>query len=90
MKSAIRWALKWRAKNRLDGITEHFIYEGCIPCLFETRQEARAYADKHYGYIRTRLDLQTEPHGWKMPIAVRAQLVELRRRHASRRGGQRT
>lgn len=39
--------------------------------LFRTRSEAREWIEKEYGYLRTRPDLQAEPHGWKMPIPVR-------------------
>lgn len=37
------------------------------PLLFKTRQDARAWAKEHYGYIKYRKDLRTEPHNWRMP-----------------------
>jgi hypothetical protein len=39
--------------------------------LFHTRREARLYIDEKFGYIRRRIDLRVEPHGWRMPRAVR-------------------
>jgi hypothetical protein len=66
-----RWGLLWRSENCLDGKRQHLCCESCVPVLFRTRQEARDYADRRYGYIRTRPDLQTEPHGWRLPLPVR-------------------
>ncbi len=43
--------------------------------LFRTRAECRAWIDEHYGYIRTRADLRAEPHGWRMPRAVKVRVV---------------
>jgi hypothetical protein len=71
------WGILWKSDNQLDGKTEHFIFgsfyepRGPGPSLFKTRAEARAFRDKHYGYIRTREDLKREPHGWKLPRVVR-------------------
>jgi hypothetical protein len=65
-----RWGLMWYSKNCLDGETRHLIYDNCIPVLFKTRREARDYANKRYGYIKTSPDLRGEPHGWRMPKAI--------------------
>lgn len=54
-----------------------FLWDRGYPLLFTTRSEARRYICERYGYIKTRPDLQAEPHGWKMPVPVRV-AVELR------------
>lgn len=79
------WAAKWKSVNKLDGKTEHLcsispatdlamIQMGFSPiriALFRTRNECRRWIDQEYGYIRTRADLQAEPHGWRVPTPVR-------------------
>ena len=70
-----RWGLMWRSEDRLDGKDRHLICEHCLPKLFRTRSEARAFADQHYGYIKTRHDLR-KAYGWRMPVPVRVK-VEL-------------
>ena len=78
------WAIKWRSDNRLDGKREYFIGRYGISCpepapplqghtimAFKTRQQARAHITKWWGYIRSRPDLQKEPHGWKTPVPVK-------------------
>lgn len=69
----IYWAAKWRSENKLDGKQEHFI--GTPTRLFRTRQKARDFIQEFFGYIKTRPDLQEEPHGWKMPIPVKVQVM---------------
>jgi len=44
--------------------------------LFRTRQAAREWIKTKYGYIAERPDLQAEPHGWRMPKAVKVKIVE--------------
>lgn len=67
-----RWGALWRSCNRLGGPHSHFLWiDAERPANFRTRAEARAWIKSRYGYIRTRPDLQREPHGWKMPKAVR-------------------
>lgn len=68
-----RWGLLWRQNNRLDGETQHILCNGS-PLLFRTRAEARTFAERNYGYVRNRPDLQREPHGWKMPLPVRVKV----------------
>lgn len=67
------WAILWRSENRLDGLSEHLVLDprGRLPLLFKTRAEARQHIAGHWGYIRHRPDLRAEPHGWRMPLAVR-------------------
>jgi hypothetical protein len=77
VQSAVRWGLKWCSKNKLDGLTEHIIYDNRIPALFHTRSDARRYADKEFGYIKTRKDLQCEPHGWRFPRIIRVKVNEI-------------
>jgi hypothetical protein len=43
--------------------------------MFRSRSEARKYRDKSYGYIRKRIDLKQEPHGWKLPRVVRIRAI---------------
>lgn len=69
------WAALWRSQNRLDGVSEHVLYDDGLPKLFRTKREAQAWINTHYGYIRTRLDLRGEPHGWRMPRAVKVNVM---------------
>jgi len=74
------WALVWQSRNRVDGITRHFIRRNCVPVLFKTRKEARDFNREYYGYIKGRQDLRAEPHGWKMPLPIKVTIkVEQRR-----------
>jgi len=52
LKTSKHWALLWRQRNKLDGVTEHIIHNGLQPALFKTRKEAARYRDEHFGYIR--------------------------------------
>ena len=69
------WAALWHSNNRLDGLRESIIYENQIPKLFPTRKEAREWIVLRYGYIKTRQDLRREPHGWRMPRAVKVEVI---------------
>lgn len=69
------WAALWRSENRLDGKRSYLIYLDGYPVLFKTRKEAREYIKREYGYIQSRPDLRSEPHGWKMPISVRVKII---------------
>jgi hypothetical protein len=64
------WSASWHSKNKLDGITEHLLYEDCLPVLFRTQREANEWIRQKYGYIAKRKDLRAEPHGWRMPKPV--------------------
>ena len=68
-----RWGVMWYSKNKLDGVTKHLIGSGLTPVLFRTRSDARDYINDSYGYIKHRKDLRVEPHGWRMPRAVRVE-----------------
>lgn len=50
-------------------------WEGPAGVIFKTRLAARAWLEEHYGYMRTRKDLKTYPHDWKMPRVVRVKLT---------------
>ena len=69
--SVVRWALKWCSKNNAD----YIIYDNCLPKFFLTRKEARKYANKKYGYIKTRIDLRQEPHNWRIPRAIKVKIT---------------
>lgn len=64
-KPPTRWAVQW---NQLDD--KWIMWSKCLPLLFKTRMQARAWIDENYGYIRTRKDLRSAPHHWRLPTAV--------------------
>ena len=72
------WAAKWRSENTLDGKSEYLlrwtIGDVSMVRLFRTREVARSYIRSEFGYIRSRPDLRAEPHGWKMPVAVKVEV----------------
>ena len=70
-----RWVLIWHSANLVDGCTERIISNNHGPLLFRTRKEARELAKLRYGYIHTRPDLRAEPHGWRLPVAVKATIT---------------
>ena len=67
------WAVLWRQRNQLDGITQHLMGIPTTPyvVLFPTRRECQAHIEDTYGYIRNSPDLLTEPHSWRVPRPVR-------------------
>lgn len=69
------WAVQFRSSNKLDGPRDNLMSVGCLPALYLTRQEARAAAEKQYGYIRQRPDLRAEPHGWMLARAVKVRVT---------------
>lgn len=75
LKRLVRWGALWHSENRLDGVREHLCCENCLPVLFVTRRECRAWIVDRYGYIKTRRDLRAEPHGWRMPRPVRVTIT---------------
>lgn len=74
-RPVLRWGILFQSDNRLEGRTRHLQWNGEAPFLFMTRREARAFIEKRWGYIRTRPDLKAEPHGWKMPKAVKVAVI---------------
>ena len=84
------WAVMWESRNRLNGKTVFLIgvagnleprpawLRGYRTMVFETRREAGAYIKNKYSYIAKRKDLRTEPHGWRVPKAVRVQVSVVR------------
>lgn len=79
MQKYERWGLEWFSETKLDGTTHHLIFENCRPVFFDSRHEARKYANEKYGYIKSRKDLRVEPHGWRMPKPVRITGIEYTR-----------
>ena len=71
MKPHRAWAAQWRSRNKADGLTEFLLCRGCVPMLFHTRADARRWILETYGYLDLWSDLRREPHGWRMPRAVR-------------------
>jgi hypothetical protein len=73
------WAAKWRSQSQLDGRSEHLMLwdRGQPLAPFRTRAECRAWIEKNYGYIKKRTDLKREPHGWRLPVAVKVKVVEV-------------
>ncbi len=79
MADRIMWGALWRSKNASVGVCQHIInHRDCLPALFMTRREARAFIDEEYGYIKTRRDLREEPHGWRLPVPVRVKISRVR------------
>jgi hypothetical protein len=74
----VLWAAQWHSHNKLDGHFRHILYdENCLPALFRTRSKAREWINVNYGYIRIRPDLRQEPHGWRIPVAIRVKIEEI-------------
>ena len=81
-RSWMAWGIRWESKNHVDGASCYLIgsygvspipeLAGCTGALmFQTKRECVEYIHKRFGYIRVRKDLRNEPHGWRMPKAVR-------------------
>ena len=67
------WAILRRSDNLLDGYREWLEGEpnGTTHTrLFATRKLAREHIAKEWGFLKSRPDLQREPHGWRMPRVV--------------------
>lgn len=77
MKTYEAWGVLMGSDNRLDGKREYLAGNlANIPPvnLFNTRDGARDFIKRRYGYIAKRPDLRAEPHGWKIPKAVRVEI----------------
>ena len=75
------WMPLWKSSNRLDGksrnlIKFHYKYPGRV-LAFSTRRECREFIEKHWGYIKFRKDLRAEPHGWRLPEAVKVDIFRI-------------
>ena len=68
------WAAEWYSRNRLDGVTRNIINANYVPALFRTRRQCRQFIEEKYGYIKSRRDLRAEPHGWRMPTAIKVKV----------------
>lgn len=69
-----RWAALWHSHPG-GVVEEHFLMESCEPMLFTSRQAAKDYIKRRYGYIAIRKDLRVEPHCWRVPRAVRVKIT---------------
>lgn len=69
------WAAQWRSRSNLSGAREYLLNENCLPVMFLSRDAARAWIKDKFGYIAMHPDLRVEPHGWKMPRAVRVRVI---------------
>lgn len=76
-ESGVLWAGLFVSVNRMDGRNEHLLHENLLPVLRHSRCEMRAYIRERYGYIRRRPDLRGEPHGWRVPRAIKVKVVSL-------------
>lgn len=68
------WAAEWYSCSKHSGVSRYLIRESGVPVLFRTKQLAKEWIDKHYGYIRHRESLRREPHGWRLPRPVRVEI----------------
>ena len=73
--STAAWGVLWHSENRYSGIRRHLVWEHGKPVLFRTRHLARQRIWKAYRYIKHRKDLRAEPHGWRVPTAVRVTIT---------------
>lgn len=71
----VRWAVFWRSGDGKERGDRHFMWNYATTLTFNTRREARAYIEEQYGYIRTRPDLRQEPFRWRLPEAVRVDVI---------------
>lgn len=71
------WALQWVGKNGPQHLVGGPFYQKWLDgtaymvVTFETRQQARDFRKKHFGYISERPDLRGHPHYWRMPKIVK-------------------
>jgi len=70
------WAAEWHSNSLLDGENRHLIFHNYLPALFRTRRECRTFIKERYGYIAERKDLREEPHGWRLPQAVKVEIIK--------------
>jgi hypothetical protein len=77
IRDGTAWGVMWHSQNKLDGVSKFLIYNSParIPHIFKTRRLANVFIEAVYGYIRTRPDLRAEPHGWRMPKAVKVTIT---------------
>lgn len=80
------WSLRWRTRDweaLLGKFNGNFhnkhplpdYIDGYTVMVFPTRQKARDFCKKHFGYIKERKDLQEAPHNWKMPKVVKVMVT---------------
>jgi len=72
------WMSLFKSDNKLEGKTRRLIrfdWKTGNPLIFRTRRECRQWINERYGYIKFRGDLRKEPHGWRLPEAVKIQIT---------------
>ena len=65
-----RWAVQWMCPK-----PEYILWRQCLPLLFRSRRDARVWIEENYGYIKTRADLRSIPHNWRLPRAVKVAVI---------------
>ena len=78
------WAILFASDNVIDGKRAHLgggagrsrheAFMGYRTMAFATRAAARRHINENYACF-SRPDLRAEPHGWKMPKAVRVKIM---------------
>ena len=76
MSQLILWAIEWRGKERH---LQHQWDDSGRHLLFKMRRACRELIESRYGYIKRRPDLRQEPHCWRMPRAIKVQIVKVRK-----------
>ena len=76
--SMVRWIVLFRCRNKREGYHQSIVYRDGRFAMFTTRSKARAFARRELGYISRRADLRREPHGWLVPLVVRATITARR------------
>lgn len=75
-KSIPRWGILHRKENKLDGKKSWLRCDRtCMPEMFQTREEAREFISVNLKSTYSRPELKIEPHGWKMPIPVKIEII---------------
>ena len=61
------WCAEWVQKGKRS----YLIRRKWGPALFRTKKECKEWIAWEYGYIKTRPDLRTAPHYWRLPRPVK-------------------
>ena len=75
------WMPLWKSNCKLDGKNRHLIKffwkDRNRVLIFHTRRECREFINEHWGYFKFRKDLRSEPHGWRLPEAVKVDVFRI-------------
>ena len=74
-----KWAVWWWS-HPPTGVEGNWVWRrdcagGARPALFHTRRYAQKWIRDNYGYIAHRNDLRSAPHYWRVPKAIRVDVV---------------